>query len=68
MIENAKSSTWKQNLENAADAHERFVLPNRNHDDGEVPEYAQRIDERSREMLDEERRERDDDRKTRFWR
>ena len=27
MIENAKESSWQENLANALDAHERFVLP-----------------------------------------
>ena len=72
MIENARNSTWRENLENAVDAHERFVLPNRSHDGGSVPEYVKRIDERSREMMveDEERREKLSRgwRDTRFWR
>lgn len=27
MLENAKSSSWQQNLRNAADAQDRFMLP-----------------------------------------
>jgi post-segregation antitoxin (ccd killing protein) len=69
MIENARNSTWRENLENAIDAHERFVLPNRNNSDGEeVPEYVQRIDLRSREILVEDEERRKEVGRTRFWR
>jgi hypothetical protein len=72
MIENARNSSWRENLENAVDAHERFVLPNRNVDEGkEVPQYVRNIDERSRELLkeEEERREKmKDPERTWFWR
>ena len=71
MIENARNSTWRQNIENAVDAHERFVLPNRNVDEGrEVPKYVQNIDERSRELMEEEEEKkanRNDPKRTRFW-
>lgn len=75
MLETAKNSTWKQNLENAADAQERFMLPGRISGNGEgTPEYVKRIDERSDEILREEsvRREKErlnakDPLKTQFW-
>ena len=67
MIENAKQSTWRENLENAVDAQERFVLPNRDSSGEDVPEYVRRIDERSREMLEEDR-SREKQKTTRFWR
>jgi hypothetical protein len=69
MIENARNSSWRQNLENAVDAQERFVLPNR-HREENVPEYLQKIDERSNEILivqEEEERNREKI-GTRFWR
>jgi hypothetical protein len=72
MIENARNSSWRQNLENAVDAQERFVLPNRHSNVEEnVPEYLQRIDERSKEILivqEEAEREKEKTTGTRFWR
>lgn len=72
MIENAKKSSWKENLQNAADAQERFMLPGRSN---EVPEYVKRIDERREEILREEKErshqegEREKDPSvTKFWR
>lgn len=75
MLENAKNSSWRQNLDNAADAQHRFMLPGQDVDAGrDTPEYVKRIDERSDEILrqDEERlkkaKENDNDpSKTRFW-
>ena len=72
-----------ENLENAADAHGRFMLPGRpggggggKPGDGGTPEYVRRIEERSEEILrredDERRRKAEDERhgrtETRFWR
>lgn len=82
MLENARKSTWRENLENAADAHGRFMLPGRQgggrgkSGDGGTPEYVRRIEERSEEILrredDERRRKAEDERhgrtETRFWR
>ena len=82
MLENARESTWRENLENAADAHGRFMLPGRQgggggkSGDGGTPEYVRRIEERSEEILrredDERRRKAEDERhgrtETRFWR
>eukprot|EP00804_Cyclotella_cryptica_P010169 CCRYP_013810-RA/>CCRYP_013810-RA protein AED:0.00 eAED:0.00 QI:236/-1/1/1/-1/1/1/370/148 len=72
MIENARKSTWRENLENAADAHQRFVLSNHDVDHGkELPQYVKRIDERSEElMMEEEERlqKRRDPSNTWFWR
>ena len=72
MIENARKSTWRENLENAADAHRRFVLPNHDTDEGgELPQYVKRIDERSQELIMEEeerRKNRSDPSSTLFWR
>lgn len=76
MLENAKNSSWQQNLRNAADAQDRFMLPGRDVDEGrEAPEYVKHIDKRSEEIHREEnerrrqRREAEDDpSKTRFWR
>ena len=76
MIENAKRSSWRENLRNAADAHERFMIPVRDADEGrEPPEYVKRINERSKEILkDETEKERrlkeseNDPTNTKFWR
>ena len=75
MLENARESTWRENLENAADAQGRFMAPGRPGGGGEAPEYVRRIEQRSGEILrreDEERRRRAEDERhgrteTRFW-
>ncbi|CAJ1961747.1 unnamed protein product [Cylindrotheca closterium] len=48
MLENAKESSWNQNLENAVDAQEQFMMPGRQRD---VPDFMSRIDERSHEIM-----------------
>lgn len=65
MIENAKQSSWRENLDNATLAQERFMLPGRDH--GEVPAFVRKIDERSEELLrqDERRLEREAERSRR---
>jgi hypothetical protein len=83
MVENAKSSTWRDNLTNASDAQRRFMLPpgmrgGADDDDGDgdaTPEYVRKIDARSREIMrderirrEEERKMEDDPTRTRFWR
>ena len=77
MLENAKNSSWRDNLRNAHDAQGRFMLPGRHVDDDidDAPEYVRRINARSREILrdERERREREgrdeaDPWRTRFWR
>lgn len=56
MVENAQKSTWKENLNNAFDAQERFMLPGRNH--GTDPKFVQKIDQRCDELLkQQEKRE-----------
>ena len=49
MLENAKESSWQQNLENAVQAKEQFMLPGRH--SREVPKFMDEIDERSVEIL-----------------
>jgi hypothetical protein len=76
MLENAKNSSWRDNLRNAADAQGRFMLPGREVDDDDgAPEYVRRINARSREILrdegerrERERRDESDPWRTRFWR
>mmetsp|Transcript_128597 Transcript_128597/g.191606 ORF Transcript_128597/g.191606 Transcript_128597/m.191606 type:complete len:132 (+) Transcript_128597:24-419(+) len=48
MIEDAQASDWRENLNKAAQAQEKFMLPDRN---GNSPEFMKRIDQRSREMM-----------------
>lgn len=62
MIENAKESSWQENLANALDAHERFVLPGQQ---GQAqPEFVDKIVERSDRMIEEQRhRQREKERK-----
>eukprot|EP00977_Amphora_coffeiformis_P025831 scaffold22432_cov168-Amphora_coffeaeformis.AAC.11 len=69
MIENAKESTWKENLENAAAAHANFMLPGR---DNEMPKFMANVDRKSQEILreDQTRMEKEKLRRdtvTRFW-
>ena len=71
MLENAKKSTWQENLRNASDAQDRFMLPN-NEDDGNgtTPEYVKKIYDRSQEILRDEERKREETKNfssSRFW-
>lgn len=49
MVENALKSSWKENLENAYQAQERFMLPGRDH--GKDPKFVRKIDRRVNEVL-----------------
>ena len=69
MIENAKDSSWKENLDNAVTAHERFMLPGRQNG---VPEFVKNIDKRSQEILKDQQDQFEKERKrkntvTQFW-
>ena len=69
MIENAKNSTWKENLDNAAAAHTNFMLPGRNN---EIPQFMANIEKKSQEILKEDRNRIEKeklrrDTVTRFW-
>lgn len=75
MVENAKKSSWKENLENAVDAHSRFMLPGIAGKGENTPEYVKKIDERSEEIMreqeekqEQERRLKQDPTRTKFWR
>ena len=46
MVENARSSSWKENLDNAFEAHERFMLGSKA---GE-PKFMEKIISRSEEL------------------
>eukprot|EP00543_Licmophora_paradoxa_P006292 CAMPEP_0202448370 /NCGR_PEP_ID=MMETSP1360-20130828/7178_1 /ASSEMBLY_ACC=CAM_ASM_000848 /TAXON_ID=515479 /ORGANISM="Licmophora paradoxa, Strain CCMP2313" /LENGTH=99 /DNA_ID=CAMNT_0049065901 /DNA_START=167 /DNA_END=466 /DNA_ORIENTATION=- len=48
MIENARSSSWKENLNNAMDAHDRFMLGSQNKNE---PEFVEWIRKRSEEIV-----------------
>ena len=48
MLENAKESSWRENVENAVNAQEQFMLPGRQLKD---PKLMDRIDRRSLEIL-----------------
>lgn len=75
MLENAKNSSWQDNLRNAADAQQRFMLPGRDIDNGQdKPAYIKRIVDRSEEILQEdkarkekEEEERKDPFRSKFW-
>ena len=49
MVENALKSNWKDNLENAFQAHERFMLPGRDH--GKDPKFLRKIDKRVDQLM-----------------
>ncbi|KAL7455671.1 hypothetical protein ACHAWC_007202 [Mediolabrus comicus] len=75
MLENAKNSSWQDNLRNAADAQQRFMLPGRDIDNGQdKPAYIKRIVDRSEEILQEdkarkekEEEDRKDPFRSKFW-
>ena len=75
MLENAKESSWQENVENAIDAQEQFMLPGRNRKE---PRFMDKIEQRSIEILqdqhkkfdEEERRKRrkeEEEGSTSFW-
>ena len=70
MLENAKNSTWQENLRNASDAQDRFMLPNEDDGIGMTPEYVKKIHDRSQEILRDEERKREETKNfssSRFW-
>ncbi len=75
MLENAKESSWQENVENAIDAQEQFMLPGRNRKE---PKFMDKIERRSMEILhnqheklDEEesikRKKEEEEGTTNFW-
>mmetsp|Transcript_21440 Transcript_21440/g.44086 ORF Transcript_21440/g.44086 Transcript_21440/m.44086 type:complete len:145 (+) Transcript_21440:100-534(+) len=48
MLENAKESSWQENVENAIDAQEQFMLPGRNRKE---PKFMDKIEQRSMQIL-----------------
>ena len=59
MLENAKeSSSWQENVDNAVNAQEQFMLPGRQR---KVPKFMDKIDQRSLEILQNQRNKIDDD-------
>ena len=69
MIENAKESNWKENLDNAAAAHANFMLPGR---DNGIPEFMANVDKKTQQIIkeDQNRIEKEKLRRatgTRFW-
>ena len=54
MIENAQSSSWQQNLDNAGLAQDYVMLPGRNQ---KLPPFMKDIDRRSREILRQQHQE-----------
>eukprot|EP00532_Pseudo-nitzschia_australis_P005052 CAMPEP_0168183662 /NCGR_PEP_ID=MMETSP0139_2-20121125/12724_1 /TAXON_ID=44445 /ORGANISM="Pseudo-nitzschia australis, Strain 10249 10 AB" /LENGTH=149 /DNA_ID=CAMNT_0008105029 /DNA_START=250 /DNA_END=699 /DNA_ORIENTATION=- len=52
MLENAKESSWRENIETAVDAQERFMLPGRPHKHNTSQgKFMDKIEKRSREIL-----------------
>jgi hypothetical protein len=73
MLENAKESSWRENVETAVDAQERFMLPGRQRTE---PKFMNKIEQRSieilqnqHEKLDEEERKKieKEENTTSFW-
>jgi hypothetical protein len=53
MLENAKQSSWQENLDNAMEAHEHFMLGSQGKED---PEFLERIRERAQNEKNSRRR------------
>jgi hypothetical protein len=73
MLENAKESSWRENVETAVDAQERFMLPGRQRIESK---FMNKIEQRSieilqnqHEKLDEEERKKieKEENTTSFW-
>jgi len=69
MLENAKENSWQRNLEIAAEAQDRFMIPNGRRD---APEFMNDIDKKSTEILEKQHAAIDEKKKqkdttTRFW-
>jgi hypothetical protein len=68
MIENAQTSSWQENLDNAASAQQHFMLPGRPHG---TPNFMMKIDKRSLEIMKEQHKELEKEKKrkptTRIW-
>ncbi len=68
MIENAQTSSWQENLDNAASAQDQFMLPGRPH---VTPDFMTKIDQRSLEIMKEQHEEIEREKKrkatTRIW-
>lgn len=69
MVENARKSSWKENLDNALQAQDQFMLPGQ----FEKPEFMDKIDKRGLEIMksqhDRIERQEEEKRKetTKFW-
>jgi len=66
MIENARESSWEENLSNAMQAQERFMLPGRKSD---TPEFLDKIKKRSDDIMERQRLRAEEEKKRidRFW-
>ena len=69
MVENARKSSWKENLDNALQAQDQFMLPGQ----FEKPEFMDKIEKRGLEIMksqhDRIERQEEEKRKetTKFW-
>lgn len=54
MIENAKFSSWQENIENVAMAQGRFMLPGSSSDKNREESFLRDISKRSDEMMEQE--------------
>jgi len=69
MVKDAKESSWQENLENAASAQDRFMLPGRQRDS---PKFMTEIDRRSMKIMKKQhakidREKAEEDTATKFW-
>jgi hypothetical protein len=67
MVENAQQSSFQENLENAVQAQEQFMLPGRSR---ERPEFIEKINRRADEIMKEQEQQKKLARKgstTTFW-
>mmetsp|Transcript_31835 Transcript_31835/g.46947 ORF Transcript_31835/g.46947 Transcript_31835/m.46947 type:complete len:130 (-) Transcript_31835:186-575(-) len=66
MIENARDSSWQENLSNAMQAQERFMLPGRK---TRTPEFVHKIKQRSDDIMEKQRlrAEEEKNKTNHFW-
>ena len=60
MVENALKSSWKENLDNAFQAQERFMMPGRDH--GKDPKFVRKINRRVDQLMKQQNKEEGHDR------
>ncbi|VEU44663.1 unnamed protein product [Pseudo-nitzschia multistriata] len=57
MVENARESSWRENIENAVNAQEQFMLPGRRQQGKNLNSLMEKIDKRSQEIIRDQHQE-----------